>query len=805
MPSRLKVVLGVVGTVVVLLVALVFFFGYLITKSFPETSGTIAVTGIDADVSIARDEYGVPHITGRSERDVYFAVGYLHAQDRLWQMELMRRAGEGRLAEILGEPALKIDRMFRTLGLARHARILRTSMNETTRVALQAYANGINAFLLTHKGKLPIEFDLLDYEPEPWTVEHSLLISRLMALELNYSRWVDVILTSLVDRLGSAKASEIFPAWPEAAPLVVPDPLHGKKPGFVAGDLLDADQAFKNLLGTSGLESGSNAWAIAGSKSATGKPILANDPHLLFTTPGRWYEVHTTAPGLDVIGASIPGVPFVIIGRNRSIAWGVTNAMLDDEDFYVEEVDSVQHPTRYRFNNSWRPLSSDVDTILVKDGPPVLLTVYKTHRGPIVNRMEPSAQFARQLISMRWIGHEISHEAFAFHQINRAGTWKEFLDAMRNFAVPAQNFVYADTAGNIGYHMGGRIPIRKTKVPTLVFPGHTDEFDWKGFVPFEDMPQSFNPPEGFVASANNKIVSDSYPHYLSNLWEPEWRIERITEVLKSQPRFSVEEMERLQQDVLSPHARNTVPMILRAYEGRVDEPADIQATLSYFRNWNFEMKARDVSTTLFQAFSVFMVKNTLEDEMGPQLLSLYDTLATLPLHAVEKLMKKGSSAWFDDIQTPQLETMNDIIRRSLHDALKDLKSKLGGEIKEWRWGQVHQVEFPHVFSDHPVLRPLFTVGPFEAGGSHSTVNKGDFPFGRPFVNHVGPSIRQIFDLSSMRNDRAVMPPGQSGQVFQQHYDDQVVLWTNGGYRKRLFDRADIEKANYDLLILRPDK
>ncbi len=802
MPSRLKVLIGVLGTLAVLSVALLFFFYYLITRSFPENSGSVSTSGITADVRIYRDDYGVPHVFGSSDHDVYFAVGYLHAQDRLWQMELMRRAGQGRLAEVLGEPALKIDRMFRTLGLWRHAQKTLPVVDEKTRLSLLAYADGVNEFLVTHKGEYPIEFDLLDFEPEPWAIEHSLLISRLMAWELNYSRWVDVILSHLVERLGVAKASEIFPTWPEGAPLIVPDELRGKKLGLAASQLLDSDQAFKRLLGTSGLESGSNAWAVSGSKSVTGKPMLANDPHLMFSAPGRWYEVHAAGPGLDVAGATIAGVPFVIIGRNRSVAWGVTNAMLDDEDFYAEEVDSMQHPTRYRFNNSWRALETRVDTILVKDGPPVLLTVYHTHRGPVVNRMEPAAQFSRHLLSMRWVGHEISNEAHAFYLINRAGNWREFLDGLRHFAVPAQNFIYADSAGNIGYHLGGQIPIRRTKTPTLIFPGQTEEYDWKGFVPFEEMPQSFNPPEGFVATANNRIVSEFYPYYLSNLWEPEWRIERISEVLRSQPRFSMEEMERLQHDVLSPHARVVVPIILRAYQGRQAEPLEVQATLSYFKNWNYEMKANDVATTLFQAFLVRTVKNTFEDEMGSQLLALYDTLATLPLQSVTKLMKKGASPWFDNVQTPQLESMDDVIRQSLSEALQDLKVRYGGEIKEWRWGTVHQVEFPHAFSSNALLRPFLTVGPIPAGGSHSTVNKGDFPLSRPFINHIGPSIRQIFDLSSYRNDRAVMPPGQSGQVFQQHYDDQIMLWTHGGYRKRLSERADIEQAGYDFMLLR---
>ena len=803
MPSRLKVFLGIAGTLAVLVIAALAFFYYLITKSYPVTNGTLDIPGIRAQVNVYRDDYGVPHVVAESDYDAYFAVGYVHAQDRLWQMELIRRAGQGRLAEVLGEPALKIDKMFRTLGLWSQAEKTAPTIDEATRTALHAYADGVTSYIASHKGKYPIEFDLLNFEPEPWTIGHSLLISRLMAWELNYSRWVDIILAELVERLGAAKAGEIFPTWPEGAPLIIAEELNGKKSAYMAAQLFESDQAFRKLLGSPGLESGSNAWAIAGSKSTTGKPILANDPHLLFSAPGRWYELHVSAPGLDVSGASIAGVPFVVIGRNQSIAWGVTNAMLDDEDFYVEEVDSVQHPARYRFNNGWRPVEQRIDTILVKNSPPVLLSVYQTHRGPIINRMESAAQWSRQLMSMRWVGHEISSEAQAFYLINRAHNWKEFLDGLRFFAVPAQNFVYADVDGNIGYHTGGRIPIRKTKTATLTFPGWTDEYDWKGFVPFEQMPQVLNPPEGFVATANNRIVSDSYPYYLSNLWEPEWRIERITEMLRSRPLLSVEDMQRFQQDVFSPHAREVVPIILKAFKGQPPSNGDVQTALTYFRNWNFEMKAGDVATSLFQAFLVRMVHNTFEDEMGPSLLGVYDTLASVPLIAITKLMKKGSSPWFDNVKTPQIETMNDMIRQSLDDALRDLKTTYGGEIKEWRWGLIHQVQFPHVFSANDILRPIFTVGPFPAGGSHSTVNNGDFQILNPYLNTVGPSTRQIFDLSDINNTRSITPPGQSGQVFQRHYDDQVHMWLNGLYRKQTMDRASIEKAGYDLLILRP--
>ncbi|MFH0991439.1 MAG: penicillin acylase family protein [bacterium] len=805
MSNRWRIFLGISGVLIITLLALTFFFYYLITKSHPVTSGTVVLDDLKAPVAIHRDEYGIPHIFSESEYDAYFAVGYVHAQERLWQMELMRRAGQGKLAEVLGEPALNIDKMFRTIGIWKMTPELLAELSQETRDDLQAYADGVNRFIEISGGKLPVEFDLLDITPEPWQPEHSVLISRLMAWELNYSRWVDVTLGNLVEVLGVEKAREIFPDWPEGAPTILPDEIKGKKIAQEMRELLDADRNFRSLIGTGGLESGSNAWVVSGSKTVSGKPLLANDPHLLFSNPGRWYDLHLVAPGLDVQGVTLAGVPFVVIGRNRHIAWGVTNAMADDQDFFIEAVDSILHPSRYRFNNAWRTIHQSVDTIFVKDGAPVFLTIYRTHRGPLINRMERSAQVSKHLISMRWVGHDPSAEIETFRLLNRALNKDDFEDALKYYSVPAQNFVYADVDGNIGYRMGGRIPIRKGKGPTLPFPGSTDEYDWKGYVPFEQMPRLFNPPQGFIAIANNKIVSNAYPYYISNLWEPHWRIERITEVLQSEEQSSVESFQKLQLDVVSIHARELVPIILQSYATQPPPEKELQVFLNYFRNWKYEMRVEDVATTIFHGFINSMIRNTFEDEMGREMLALYDTLASVPLNTLTRMMKKGKSPWFDDVKTPGIETMNDMIHKSMREVFRDLHTQFGGEIKEWRWGIGHTVIFPHAFSGHPLLRPVFTIGPFPTGGSFSTVNKGDYWLAAPFGHSVGPSTRQIFDLADVNNGRAVTPPGQCGQVFSKHYDDQVSLWLAGSYRKTVMDREVIDQAQYSILRLEPKR
>ena len=793
-----------IGTIFIIVLLVGTLIGYfLVTRSFPKVSGTIDVKGLAQDVKVYRDEFGVPHVVAQSEYDAFFTVGFTHAQDRLWQMELTRRVGMGRLSEVLGEPALQIDKMFHTLGLWRHAQKISQSLDDDTRKALQAYADGVNQFIVTHAGKYPIEFDMLKIEPEPWTIEHSILVSRLMAWELNYSRWIDLLLAELVQRFGEAKAKEIFPYWPDNAPLIIPKELKGKTIAEDLRPLFEAEGACRSLLGIRALESGSNAWAISGAKSVTGKPMLANDPHLILMSPARWYELHISAPNLDVAGMSIPGVPFIVMGRNQRIAWGVTNAMMDDEDFYIEEVDSLQHPTRYRFNNEWLSITETVDTIVVKGSLPVAISIYSTHRGPIVNKIEPTAQSASSLISMRWTGNEISNEAGALYRIDKSGNWQEFQEALKLFAVPAQNFVYADVDGNIGYRTGGKLPIRKTKGPTLPFPGWTDEYDWNGFVPFDQMPNVFNPPEGFIATANNKIVDDSYPYNISNHWESPWRSIRISEVLNEQDKFTVDEIQHLQLDLVSTHAMEVVPYILHAYDSVIVIDEDVKTALEYFRNWNFEMRKEDVSITLFQATINKLIYNVFHDKMGDRLYGLYDTLASTPLSALSHLLKNPNSEWFDDLNTPPRETRDDLIRKSVSDALVMLKSELGGDLKEWQWGRLHTVTFGHVFGANKLLSGFFNIGPFPIGGSHSTINVGQYFIAHSFKSAVGPSMRQVFNLADINDTRSVLPPGQSGQVFSSHYKDQVTLWLNGAYKTRPMQQSIIESTCRDVLTLRP--
>lgn len=802
MRRGLKIVLGLSITGVIALVAVLVISVVLVRKSFPRVSGAFNVPSLGADVEILRDPSGVPHVFAENDHDLYYAIGYVHAQDRLWQMELVRRAGMGRLSEVLGPEALEIDRLFRVLGLRRVALRSEELLDDKTRSALQAYADGVTAYIAGHKGSYPVEFDIVGFEPEPWAVEHSLLVSRLMAWELNYARWIDILRGLVTESMGPERAQELYPEWSDDAPLIVPRELRSGRVSAGGLKLLEADKAYRTLFGLGGFQTGSNAWCVSASKTATGRPILANDTHLYLTSPGRFYELHAVAPDLNVAGMSIPGVPFVIIGRNRAIAWGITNAMLDDADYYVEEVDSLDRPTMVRSRDRWVPVESYRDTIHVKNDRSVVLTSYWTPNGPIINRVEPTSRLANGLMSFRWTGHEPSQDARTFYLLNRASNWREFRSALSHFNTPAQNFVYADTAGTIAYQLAGKVPVRSHPNAAIPMPGWIDGYAWKGFVRFEELPFLVDAPHGFVAAANNKIASNAHGHHLSTYWEPDWRIRRITERLGSSGPFDLEDMKALQRDVGSVHARDLVPVILHAYDSIQVSDQTVRDALTYFRNWNFEMHEGDVATSIFHAFLMSAIGNTFRDELGPQTFAIFDSLATPPLVALTHAMLTDFSPWFDRVDTEKIEDRGDIIRSSLEEGLRMLRRGGGDDIKEWTWGSLHQAQFEHLFSSNPLLRPIFSPGPFPTGGSHSTVNNGYYRVDRPFANIVGPAMRLVVDLADSTGFESVLPPGQSGHVFHPQHDDQVSLWLNGGTKRVLMQPQEIRGAGYDRLVLR---
>ncbi|MCF8356484.1 MAG: penicillin acylase family protein, partial [Melioribacteraceae bacterium] len=780
-----KISIGVVSTIIVLLAAAGVLSYQILTGPVPDYEGVISVNGINKSIKVYRDSFAVPYIIAGNDEDAAYAMGYVHAQERLFQMDLTRRAAAGRLSEVLGTQTLPFDKMFKTIGLMKHVVENYHNYSTISRSLVEAYSKGVNEFIRTHKGNYQIEFDLLGYDPELWKPEHSLVIAKLMAWELNISWWMDIAFTHLLQKFDEEKIREIIPDFPENAPLIIPEGI--KEFAEVSTDLIKTDQKFREFMGIPGTHIGSNNWVVNEKKSVSGKPIIANDPHLGFSIPGKWFTAVVKSPNWNVMGFSLPGVPGMVIGKNNSIAWVMTNVMADDADFYVEKFDSTR--TKYLLNNEWKDLEFFTDTIYVKDSADVEIDIYSTHRGPVISGIHSYKSIAPNEyqniadVSMRWTALDFSDEMYAIINANKSKNWKEFENAIGNFTVPGQNFVYADVDGHIGYVCAAKLPIRKNLSPSLVYDGTSSENDWVGFVPYNEMPKLYDPPENFIASANNKTVKD-FPYHIGNLWEPPSRIERIVELLTSKNKHSVEDYKKYQVDFYSHHAESITPFIHSAFRDVKLTDKNLKLSLELFENWDFVMDKDSQVPAIFLTFYQNLLRNIFIDEMGEKLFEEYIFIANVPYRKIYEMLTADNSSWFDDITTDENETRDMIIRKSLVDAITELENKLGKNIAEWQWGKIHTITFNHAFNGiSPVVDNLVNVGPFPISGDGTTIFNTEYSFRDPYKVKLGPSMRFIVDFAEPNICYFILPTGQSGHIMSSHYNDMTDMWLDGKYLK----------------------
>jgi penicillin amidase len=810
-----KIVIGLSFAFIITFVIAGWIFHVMLTSSLPQYKGVISSSKISSDVEIYRDSLAVPYIIAQTDEDAAFALGYLHAQERLFSMDLVRRAGEGRLSEVLGEKALPFDKMFRTIGLERNIEKNLSKYDPTVMRILQSYSNGVNAYLKERKGNYAIEFDVLGYQPEKWKPIHSLIIIKMLAWELNISWWTDISFAELIQKLGKEKVLEILPDYPENAPTIIAENF--KYYREINSSFVETDREFRKMMGWTGTHIGSNNWVVNANKSVSGKPIIANDPHLAFSAPGIWYAAVIKSKEWNVAGVTLPGVPGVVIGKGDNISWVLTNVMNDDSDFYIEKLDSSK--TKYFIDGKWQNLNILKDTIKVKGEKDQVLTIKETERGPIISDIYPynfiynKDNLQNPPISMRWSGNEFSDEMLAFYKINKAKNWNEFCDAVKYFGIPGQNFVYGDIEGDIGYIMGARIPIRKSNNPTLIFDGTTSENDWKGFVPTEEIPTILNPSENFIASANNKTLK-KFKYHISNLWEPSSRFDRIRELLTSKQKFSVDDFKKFQMDFVSPYARTITSYILKSFENIKVNDQNLNTSLELFRKWDFELNKYSQTPAIYAVFLKYLLKNIYYDEMGDDLYNRFVFIANVPYRSLLQILDKPGSSWFDDITTTKRETRDEIIRKSLANALTYLEEKLGQDITNWQWGNLHKVAFKHSFSGNfSLLDNYINIGPFEIGGDGTTINNTEYSFAKSveeysmfrhneFDNILGPSMRYIYDFKNPDEFYLILTTGQSGSVMSDHYRDQNPLWLNGKYMKIRTDAASIRNNKNVLLTIK---
>ncbi len=750
---------------------------WAVWRTFPRENGSVKVAGHAAPITIETDARGVPTIRARSTPDAFFGLGYAHAKDRLWQMEFQRRVGAGRLAEILGPGALAADRFLRTVGFQRAAESAWRSLPAAQKRLLEAYAAGVNGFLASDPAR-PIEFRILSVAPEPWRPVDSLAWAKMMAWDLAGNAREEIRRARFAAALGPEKAAEILPLaaseptiladgeW-QAAPVsaAISDPRFP-----ISGPWSPLDRVFASLdpLGlAAGEDLGSNSWVLAGSRTATGRPILANDPHLGLRAPSVWYLASLDAPGYRAVGATLPGVPGVIIGRNERIAWGLTSLEPDVQDLFVEAVDP-QDPSRYRHRGEWRSFETRVEKIRIRGGKEEDLVVRGSVHGPIVTGVLSGAETLGSTVALRWTGLDGGdHTAAAFFAINTARNWSEFLSGVRQLQSPPQNFVYADVEGQIGYAASGAMPIRPRADGLLPVSG-SGEDDWTGTIPFETLPRVLNPSRGFVAAANNRVVSAAYPHSFGLTWAEPYRARRISEMIESRPRVTLADVAAMQLDRRSLQAGELLPMLLR---DTVPADAASRDALGRLARWDLEMAPDSVSAAIYAAWFVELAEMPADELEG---LPRGRTRGRFLINALRE-----AAAWCDDVRTPRVESCADFQAAALQRAVAFLAKRLGSDAAGWKWERLHRATFSHgAFGDLRALKRLFNLEVGQ-GGDASTVNVGAYSQDGGFAMTDGASYRQVIDLANPLESRFVHTTGQSGNVFARGYRDFLPLWRSG--------------------------
>jgi penicillin amidase len=781
---------------------------FTVRRPWPRTDGKAQGDGLQAEVTVIRDQWGVPHVYASNPHDLFFAQGYVHAQDRFWQMEFWRRIGTGRLAEILGESALDSDRFIRTVGWHRTAAQEVELLDDETRMALEAYAEGVNAYISTHRRRLGLEFTILgltgvEFEPEPWTPLNTLTWTKVMSWDLGGNRTDELLRAHLAARLGTPALDALVPPYPEDHPVIVPHPL--------AGATLEAmpEAAFEAHVLGSGDQVGSNSWVITGSRTETGMPLLANDTHLSIQMPSIWYEIglHCEPVGqgcpYNVVGFSFAGVPGVIIGHNERIAWGVTNLDPDVQDLFIERV-NPEDPNQYEYEGEWVDMEIVREEIHVAgEEEPVVVNARITRHGPIINDVaggpEEDWSFGWQPLAFSWTALQPGTLMRSVVLLNQAGNWGEFREALSYWDVPSQNFVYADAEGNIGYQAPGRIPVRAAGDGSMPVPGWTGEYEWVDYIPFDELPRALNPPEGYIVTANHAVVGPDYPYFISMDWAPGYRARRIVELIEADDAISITDVQAIQGDSSPAWADDVLPhlLVLPSDERRLAE------ALEMLRAWDRRAGRDSAGAALFEAFRLHLIDLTFGDELGEQLLRRARSNATVAL--VDLLADEGSP-WFDDVTTPEVETRDEILLRALEEAVEELTETLGRDMAGWRWGDLHTATFENQSLGQcgvGLIEAIFNRGPVPVDGTVATVNNTAYDLDDPYRVTWIPSQRQIVDLADLTRSVSMHTTGQSGHPYHRHYDDMIDPWRNIEYHPMLWERADVEVDAEGMLVLRP--
>ncbi len=777
-------------------------------RSVPDYDSSFRISGIEQEVDIYRDNNAIPHIHAQTESDLYFAAGYVHAQDRIWQMTLYQLMAQGRFSEFLGEELIDTDRFLRTIGFYRTAVENFDLLSDVEQELLYAYSRGVNAWVVANKRNLPVEFSLTGIDPIPWTPAHSLALVRLMAWELNQSWWTKSMIHILGTKLDRDTYSLLLPKFHESY-----NPHLSDNQSSALESFLKAELDIREKLEFQGWGAGSNAWAVDGALSKNGFTMLAGDPHLGLAMPARWYEIHYSLNGKNTSGATLAGVPLIVLGHTDFAAWSLTNVMLDDTDFYIIAQDPEDRG-RYVIDSTSAPMSYKSfervrEIIHVKDNDDILHEVLVTDFGPVINNIHEHQDFYDgSMLAMKWTGHLNSNEFRVFRGLMWAETFQEVQDVLPYFSSPAQNLIYADRDGNIAHFALGKVPIRNN--PLNIRRSWIPNDRWRGFVPFESMPKEINPERGWVGNANQKLVSDSYPHYLSAFWHPDTRMNRIADLLESEQPHSIASFKQMQNDIYSDFARYLTEQFLDAVISvDIENDSQLAIAIPYLTNWNHtygrtETAASIIELTLFNLTEKVISKHIEDDELRNAYTALTFPVTNRMYHAImnhnDRLIPAASR--------------DSLIQESMRQAISYLEKIYEDKTYNWRWENLHSLHLKSpIFAEAAEADDSRTVrlihnsilarGPYPVGGSNTTVNMGSYEYSSPFDMVLGPSIRRIVDFSNPSVTISSMPGGQSGNPLSRYYDNQLPLWLQGDYKELHLDHRNLNQYKKYHTRLRP--
>ncbi|MCD5322436.1 MULTISPECIES: penicillin acylase family protein [Pontibacillus] len=757
---------------------LIFVNGY-INRSLPQTEGSISVPGLKDTVYVTRDKSGVPHIEANNTQDLFMAQGYVQAQDRLFQMDMARRQASGRLSEVAGEDALNQDKYFRTLGLRRAAEKSYQAYTEEAKQVMEWYAEGVNAYIEQAKNEkaLPIEFTLLGGAPELWTPIDSLTIGKYMAFDLGGHWERQAFHYYLLQHYPEDQALELFSTYPEKAPTII------------KSDELDIASSFEGAVIPHAFN-GSNNWVVSGERTASGSPLLADDPHLGLATPSIWLQMVLDSPEYQVSGVIFAGIPGIILGHNQDIAWGVTNTGPDVQQLYLEKR-NPKDENEFLYEGKYEKATIYKETIDIKDKDSIQYKVVETRHGPIISEFaEESGKDT--VLSLRWTALDSSTELEAILLMNKASNWGEFEKGLEKFLVPAQNFVFASKDGTIAYKANGKIPIYKEGEDALLpLEGWEKENDWNGFIPFDELPTVINPDKGFIATANNKVIGEEYPYHLSNNWAQPYRYKRIEEVLEKTKNATAEDMKKLQMDQMNLQAKEFVPMFME-YMNTDNLSTREKEAVERLQAWDFVDDAKQSQPLLFHTWM-----KTLTDRLYEDLPESMDPLFKGKGQTTDELLRKAHKGknvkWVEE-----QGGMEVLVQETFQETVRSLTEQYGEKIDEWEWGHYHQVAFKHPLSSISFLDRFFnSEDPIPVGGSRVTVMAASYNEETGIVNH-GASWRFVLDGSDFTKGSHIVGPGQSGHFRSPWYHDQREDWVKGDYHE-----TSLTTPKGEPLILQP--